>query len=206
MYLQIQVLHAEADPVEAQFAEQPHGAPVGLARIDLDGIVTAVVVGQGEVVAQVGHQFAQLQRIEKGRGAAAQVQLFHPLPSIQVPAGEGHLLAQGRKVGDAAAAVLGDDLVAGAVVADVGAEGHMQVERQRASGLAAQAQGAEQVEGADAVVELHGGGVGGVAGAGAIIAGDEVGVPGEGGCHAGLQWFRGDQCEGHGPSFIDPDQ
>ncbi len=82
----------------------------------------------------------------------------------------------------------------------------MQVERQGASGLAAQAQGAEQVEGADAVVELHGGGVGGVAGAGAIVAGDEVGVPDEGGCHAGLQWFRGAQCEGQAPGFIDPDQ
>ena len=156
--------------------------------------------------AQVGHQLAQLHGIEEGRGAAAEVQLFHPLPAIQVPAGEDHLLAQGVEVGGAAAAVLGDDLVAGAVVADVGAEGHVQVERQRASGLATQAQGAEQVEGTDAVVELHGGGVGGVAGAGAIVAGDEVGVPDESGCHAGLQWFRGAQCEGRGLRFIDPDQ
>ncbi|MNM48917.1 hypothetical protein D3C81_599130 [compost metagenome] len=52
----VEVLQADTDPIETQFAQQTHGRPVSLARIDLDAIVTGVIVEQVEVFAQVRHQ------------------------------------------------------------------------------------------------------------------------------------------------------
>ncbi|MNN57159.1 hypothetical protein D3C81_1721280 [compost metagenome] len=62
----------------------------------------------------------------------------------------------------------------------------MDVERQRAPGLAAVAQGMQQVEGAHPVVELHRGGVGRIAWAWGVVAADQVRVPANVVEHAGV--------------------
>lgn len=69
--------------------------------------------------------------------------------------------------------VAGDDFVAAAVVADVFAEGDVDVEGEVAAFGVACAQGSFVVGGGEALVELHGGGVGGVARAGNAVFLDE---------------------------------
>ncbi|MNE76975.1 hypothetical protein D3C80_1732500 [compost metagenome] len=129
------------------------------------------------MLAQGRHQLAQLLRAEEGGRAAAEVQLFNPLLWVQVAGDQLDFLLQALQVGRGAAAVLGDDFVAGAVVADVGAERHMHIQRQWAHGTTALAQGVQQVERAHFAVQLHGGRVGGVAWAGQVVAADQVGIP-----------------------------
>ncbi|MDT4874573.1 hypothetical protein FQZ97_1098810 [compost metagenome] len=51
LYRRVEVLYAEADPIETQVAEQAHGRPVGFARVDLDAVVAGVVIQQVEVLA-----------------------------------------------------------------------------------------------------------------------------------------------------------
>ncbi|MNC33678.1 hypothetical protein D3C75_820820 [compost metagenome] len=131
------------------------------------------------MLAQGGHQLAQFHMAEEGRRAAAQMQLFNTLFRVEVAGDQLDFLLQALQVGRGAAAVLGDDLVAGAVVADVGAERHVHIERQRPNGPAAVTQGVQQVEGADFAVQLHCGWIGGVAWAGQVVATDQVGVPTE---------------------------
>ncbi|MCY1422923.1 hypothetical protein D9M71_386220 [compost metagenome] len=142
------------------------------------------------MLAQAGHQLAKLVVAEEGRCAAAEVQLLDHLIGIEVTADQLHLAQQALQVGRAAPAVLGDDLVAGAVVADVRAERQVHVQRQSTLGLGAGAQGVQQVEGADAVVELHGGGIGGVAWPGQIVAADQVGIPADGVEHADVPDYQ----------------
>ena len=55
LYLRVEVLQADADPIEPQLAQQPHGRPVGFARVDLDAVVAGVIVQQVEMLAQLGH-------------------------------------------------------------------------------------------------------------------------------------------------------
>ncbi|MNZ43654.1 hypothetical protein D3C78_612610 [compost metagenome] len=173
----VEVLHAQADAVETQLAEQAHGRPVGFARVDLDAVVAGVVVQQVEVLAQGGHQLAQFHMAEESWRTAAEMQLLDTLFRVEVAGDQLDFLLQALQVGRGAATVLGDDLVAGAVVADVGAERHMHVQRQWARGSTAFAQGVEQVERAHFAVQLHGGRVGGVAWPGQIVAADQVGIP-----------------------------
>ena len=173
----VEVLHTQADTVEAQFAEQAHGRPVGLARVDLDAVVAGVIVQQVEVLAQGRHQLAQFHMAEEGWGATAEVQLLDHLFRVEVAGDQLDFLLQALQVRRGAGAVLGDDLVAGAVVADVGAERHVHVQRQGAGGAAAFTQGVEQVERTHFAVQLHGGRIGGVAWPGQIVATNQVGVP-----------------------------
>ncbi|MNN40066.1 hypothetical protein D3C81_1541260 [compost metagenome] len=127
---------------------------------------------------------------EKGRGAAAEVQLFDHLLRVEMAADQLRFPQQALQIGCAAAAVLGDDLVAAAVVADVRAERQVHVERQRAFGLGTVAQGVLEVERPDTVVELHGGGIGGVTRPGQIVATDQVGIPADGVEHAGIPDYQ----------------
>ncbi len=192
LHIRVEVLQADTDPVEAQFAEQAHGRPVGLPRVDLDAVVAGIVVQQVEVPTQAAHQLAQFVMTEEGRRPAAEVQLLDFLVRVQVAGHQLDFLLQALQVGLGPATVLGDDLVAGAVVADVRAERHMHIQRQRSQGLAAVAQGMQQVEGADLAVELHGGGIGGVARSREVVAVDQIRVPTNGVEHAGVppDWLQ----------------
>ncbi|MNL23526.1 hypothetical protein D3C87_1449200 [compost metagenome] len=51
LHRRIEVLQADADPIEAQFTEQAHGRPIGFARVDLDAIVAGIIVQQVEAFA-----------------------------------------------------------------------------------------------------------------------------------------------------------
>ncbi|MNQ78217.1 hypothetical protein D3C85_931210 [compost metagenome] len=186
LHRRIEVLQADADPVETQFAQQAHGRPVGFTRVDLDAVIAGLVLQQIEMLAQVRHQLAQLVVAEKGRRAAAKVQLLDFLGRVEVAGDQLDFLLQPLQVGQGATTILGDDLVAGAVVANVRAERHMHVERQRAQGLAAVAQGMKQVEGADLTVKLHGRRIRGVARPRQVVAADQIRVPTNGVEHAGI--------------------
>lgn len=114
------------------------------------------------------------------------MQLFNRLFRVEVAGHQLNLLLKALQVGVGATTVLGDHLVAGAVVADVRAERHMHIQRQWSHGLAAFAQGMEQVEGADLAVELYGGGVGRVARSCQVVAMNQIGIPTNGVEHAGV--------------------
>ncbi|MNV90466.1 hypothetical protein D3C71_1848540 [compost metagenome] len=65
---------------------------------------------------------------EERRGAATEVQLFDALPAVEVVVEDGHFLFQRTQIVLGATAILGDHLVAGAVVACVRAERQMHIE------------------------------------------------------------------------------
>ena len=138
------------------------------------------------MLAQLGHQLTQFVVAEKRRGTAAKVQLLDLLFGVEVAGDHLDFLLEFLQVGLGPATVLGDDLVAGAVVANVRAKRHMYIQRQRAQRLAALAQGVEQVERADLAVELHGGRIRRVARSGQVVAADQFWVPTNGVEHAGI--------------------
>ncbi|VVN48064.1 hypothetical protein PS659_06046 [Pseudomonas fluorescens] len=133
------------------------------------------------------HQLTQFVVAEKGWRAAPEVQLLDFLRGVEVTGDQLDFLFQTLQIRLRPPAILGDDLVAGAVVANVRAERHVHVQRQRTLGLAAVAQGMKQVEGADLAVELHGSRIRGVAGPRQVITADQIGVPTNGvEHHAGI--------------------
>ncbi len=123
----IEILHPEADPVEALAPQRGDTGRVHCARIDLDRIFAAGVIGKAEVRAQVVHQFIHLRVRQIGRRAAAQVQLFDLLGAAQQRRLHADLALEVAKVDSRLVALLRDDLVAGAVVAQRLAERDMQV-------------------------------------------------------------------------------
>src|SRR5690554_2628394 len=124
----INILYAEADTVEADLAQYRQGCIARLARIDLDRVVTPVVITQVEVRSQCLHQLAHLIVTDEGRRAATPVQLVH-LAVTTVPLRQsGHLVINRVQIGLGFLAVAGDDLVAGTVVADMGAKGNVHIE------------------------------------------------------------------------------
>ncbi|MNJ54510.1 hypothetical protein D3C77_499520 [compost metagenome] len=129
LHLGIQRLHAEADPVETQLTQQAHGRPIGLAGVDFNAVVAVVVFEQVEMGAQAGHQPAQFVMAEERGGAAAEMQLLDALLRPQVAGHHGDFFFQVVQVEPGSATVLGDHFVRGAVVAKVGAEWQVQVER-----------------------------------------------------------------------------
>ncbi|EXI65287.1 MAG: hypothetical protein AW08_03335 [Candidatus Accumulibacter adjunctus] len=123
----IEILHADAHAIEAEFAEQGDGRLVHLARIDLDRVLATL--DQPEVPAGRGHQLAHLVMRQEGRCAAAPVQLRHLLvAALEAAALQCQFARQVFQVLGGAAMVLGDDLVAGAVVADGVAERDVEVQ------------------------------------------------------------------------------
>jgi len=104
------------------------------ARIDLDGVCACLVGRQLEALADVSHQVIHLRIRQIGRRAAADMQLFdlvHAGKQRRLHVDLAFEIAQiERRLG----AVPGDDLVAGAVVADGVAKRNMQVQRQGPAG------------------------------------------------------------------------
>src|SRR5690606_33374660 len=123
--LAVEVLHADAHAVEAEFGQHRHRFRIDLARVDLDRVFA--VRRQGEMAAYAGHQFAHLRMREEGRRAAAPVQLHDFVRALQLRRLHGDFLADILDVLVRVRLVLGDDLVAGAVVANRIAERDMYV-------------------------------------------------------------------------------
>jgi hypothetical protein len=93
---------------------------------DFDRILAAVE--QAEVLPGRRHQLAHLVVREEGRRAAAPVQLDDVVRAVEVLALQVELLGQVLQVLGRAPVILGDDLVAGAVIADGVAERDMEVQ------------------------------------------------------------------------------
>src|SRR5471032_1058180 len=107
-----------------------HAPHVDSARVDLDRVLSLRIRGELEVLAQVGHQVAHLAVAHVGWRAAAEVQLFDLAHAGEQAALHVDFLLQVAEVGGGLGVVLGDDLVAAAVVADGVAERDVDVQRQ----------------------------------------------------------------------------
>jgi len=84
------------------------------------------------MLCQPVHQPGELGRAEEGGRATAPVQLGHAAAAVEVAREQRDLLFHGDDVALGNGRVAGDDLVAGAVVADVAAVRDVHVQRQRA--------------------------------------------------------------------------
>ena len=142
----------------------------------LDALDTEIgLVSNALGAPQRGEDVLQLGVGQKGRRAAAEVQLRHRLAGAELAHDQRDLVVERVEVLGRALVVLRDDLVAGAVVADRFAERHVQVDRQRRAFDAAGAawplrHRVARVGAAEARAEAVGRGIRGVARAGFVEA------------------------------------
>jgi hypothetical protein len=129
LHLRVEVLHAEADAVEADVAQVREALRRHGARVDLDRHLGAV--GDAKRAAQRRHHSRQLGVGQEGRRAAAEVQLRHARRRAERVVHEVDLGVERVQVSGGALVVLRDHLVAGAVVAQRLAERDVHVHRQR---------------------------------------------------------------------------
>ena len=129
LHRRVEILHAETEPVEAEFGQRVQALLVHGPGVDLDRILTTG--GEREAASQHAHELAQLDVAEKGRTAPAQMQLRDHLAQTHVRGVEIDLATQVAQVLRATFMVLGDDLVAGAVVAQRLTERNVHIQRQR---------------------------------------------------------------------------
>jgi hypothetical protein len=123
--LGVDVLHAQAQAVEAEAREQGDLVGADLARVDLDRVFARRI--QPELGADHVHQLRELRLAEEGRAAASPVHLRYRAVIAEPPGHQTDLPPQVLQVLGRAPVILGDDLVAGAVVADRVAEGQVYV-------------------------------------------------------------------------------
>jgi len=171
LHVGVEVLHAEAHPVEAERAKVRQALRRDGARVDLDRHL-----GPGrnaERTTERADHARQFGVRQEGGRAAAEVKLRYHRRAAECIGIQGDLGVQRVQVLTGALVVLGDDLVAGAVVAQRLAERDVNVHRQRRvrthdGTLGALVQHAQAVMGTKGFDETVCGGVGGVAGAGGI--------------------------------------
>ena len=125
----VKVLHAKAQAVKAHAGQGVDTCHVHGAGVHLNRQLRAC--GELEVLRQQAHELAQLVIVHEGRASAAQVQLADDAAFADQVGVQGQFQRQVAQVLGRTAVVLGDDLVAGAVVAQGRAEGNMHIERQR---------------------------------------------------------------------------
>ena len=183
LHVGVEILNAEAYPVESEPAQEPHVGRRDGARIDLDGVFAAVVVAQSKLTPGGIHEPAHLLAGQERRRPAAPVQLLDDAIRIEQLSLQRELLLQGRQVRDGTGSIGGDDLVAGAVVTDRAAEGDVKVERQRPGRKVLVAcRGRRAIVGfAEAGVERRRRGIGRITWPAAIITGHEIRVKRQ--CH-----------------------
>ena len=129
LHFGIKVLHAKTQPVKAQLGQQCKTLCINGAGVHLDRVFTPRC--QREAALEHGHQLSQARIGEEGGCASAQVQLTHHLPYATVRGVQVDLAAQVAQVDIGSVMVLGDDLVAGAVVAQGFAKRDVHVQGQR---------------------------------------------------------------------------
>ena len=171
LHVEVEVLDAEAQAVEAQVMELVDLLGGHGARIHLQGELALGGRSEVEGLVQRRHQLAELGVAQIGRRAAAQVQLGHAPGLVEQRPLHPDLLLEPLEVLGGTLGVVGDDLVAGAVVAEALAEGDMHVDRQRLGRLgpvAALGRGAVVILG-EGRMELGRRGVGGIARPGTVI-------------------------------------
>ena len=129
LHFGIKVLHAKTQAVKAQFSQERQTLGVDRARIHFDRVFATG--RQREAALEHGHQLPQARIGEEGGRATAQVQLTHHLSYATVRSVQVDLAAQVAQVDLGAVMVFGDDLVAGAVVAQGFAKRDVHVQGQR---------------------------------------------------------------------------
>ncbi len=122
--------------VEALFAQQAHGGPVRVPGVEVDAVVTPVVVKKIEALVQLRHQ---LLHLGERRCGAAQVKVIDRLAAAELAADQLDFLGEAVQI----------------LSANV-ARRPVQVQCQGPLALAAVAQGAQQVKGADTGMEATG--------------------------------------------------
>ena len=130
----LEILHAHAQTIEAETAQHRQRLRTDLARVHLDAVFTLVVITQAEMLTRDVHQLPHFIMTDEGRRAAAPVQLLHRARAVEQFRLQGDLAMQPPQIRRGALAVLGDDLVAGAVETDGVAERQMKIQRQRTRG------------------------------------------------------------------------
>ena len=98
LYFVFEVLHAKADAVKAQLAQQFQGVGAQFARVDFNREIGISGGAETELRAQKLHQLGQLLVGQKGGGAAAQVQLFDRRIALQQRAFHTDFLLQNLQV------------------------------------------------------------------------------------------------------------
>ena len=174
LHLLVEILHAEAQAVEALRAQLGDALAADGARVDFDGKLVGVTLVEVEVLAQAAHHLAELLAGQVGRRAAAQVQLGELARAVEQGRLHGDLALEVLQVLHGAVGLLGDDLVARAVVAEALAERDMDVHRERlgralVAAMVAALGGRAIVVGGEGAMELRRGGIGGIARAGTVV-------------------------------------
>ena len=127
----LEILHAHAQAVETEPAQQRERFGTHLARIDLEAVFALVVVAQPEMLARDVHQLLDFLVADESRRAPAPVQLLDDACAVEELRLHGDLAMQAAEIRRGALAVLGDHLVAGAVETHGVAEREMEIQRQR---------------------------------------------------------------------------
>ncbi len=165
LHLLVEILHAEAQAVEAQLAQAVDLLGRDGARVHFQRELVVVAVIHVERLMQARHQVGQLLAGEIGGCATAEVQLSELARTVEQFALHGDLALEVFEVLDGALGLVGDDLVAGAVIAKALAERNVDVYRQRLGRLCliAACSGGTVIILGEGLVKLGGRGVGGVA-------------------------------------------
>ncbi len=106
-----------------------NGIGPDLSRVNLDGILTAVIIVQFEIPACLRHQLAHLVMADEGRCPAAPVQLIHHTGIVKQGRLQLQLLINTRQVGLRLAAILCRNLVAAAIETHRVTERDMEIQR-----------------------------------------------------------------------------
>jgi len=151
LHVRVEVLHAEAQPVEAHPGQPFEPGGVDSPRIDLDRLLP--LRRERELPPEHRQQPPQALVVKEGRRSASQVQLADHRPPAQFGDLQRHFALQVVEVFDRPMLVAGNDLVASAVIAERFAERQVDVERQRAP---VHPGGGPLVDGLDIVVRSEG--------------------------------------------------
>ena len=129
LHIRIEILHTKTQAVKAKFGQGAQARGIYRPGINLDRIFAAR--RKGEAAPQHGHQLAQFAVGQEGGRATAQMQLGHRLSRAKLCPVQVNLAPQVAQVTGRPAVVLGDDLVAGAVITKRFAKRNMHIHRQR---------------------------------------------------------------------------
>lgn len=132
LYLWVEVLHAKGQPIEAKAMQVLEAKVRDGAGINLNRVLPAR--HQLKVSLEHGHHITQFSVTQERWGSSSQVKLAHLLALAQVLRDEVDLSREIVKVFRALAVMFGDELVAGAVVANRLAEGDVDIDRECSGG------------------------------------------------------------------------
>ena len=180
LHLRVEVLHAQAGPVEAGLGQLANVVRGKEARIQLDRDVAVVGLAEAEMPLQRIDRLVQLRGRQEVRRAAAEVQLDHFAVAVEHGRREFDLTVQPGQVDFAARQVARDHAVAAAVEARARAERHVDVQRQAARDRipVAHLRGLAQLRLAEGLRELGRRRVGRVTRTRAVVAPQQFGVKG----------------------------